>query len=168
MLLTEDSHSGYQLYRQMYDGVAVACVSAGGNAGIFPWLREHHDQKVFVIADGAAFGSEMDRVMKLQHQYPDSITVCLPESFEWLILQSGLLDIPGLQAVLSDPSAAIDSGLYFSWENFFTDYLVQHTVGTHYAYSKTKLNDFYAVRENSGKIVALIAAGMPKAENEEV
>ena len=162
-LLTEDSRAGYQFYQQYYDGTSVTCASAGSNSGIFAWLQKHYDEGVFVIADGAAFGSEMNRVMELQRRFPDKITICLPESFEWLILKSGLLDIPGLQEMLDDPSRSIDSQQYFSWENFFEDYLVQQTAGTHYAYSKSQLHSFYTVRENSGKIVALIAAHMPKA-----
>ena len=70
-----------QLVQHLYGGTTVRCESAGSNSGIFTWLQENHQQGVFVIADGAAFGAEMDRVMKLQRQYPDRITVCLPESF---------------------------------------------------------------------------------------
>ena len=162
-VLTEDSHAGYQFYQHYYDGSSVTCHSAGSNSGIFPWLRKHHDEGVLVIADGAAFGAEIGRVLELQRRFPDKITICLPESFEWLILQSGLLDIPGLQEMLDDPGRSIDSRQYFSWENFFEDYLVQQTAGTHYAYSKSQLHSFYTVRENSGRIVALIAAHMPKA-----
>ena len=161
-VLTEDSHAGYQFYQRYYDGSAVACHSAGSNSGIFAWLQKHYEEGVFVIADGAAFGSEMNRVMELQHQFPDKITICLPESFEWLILQSGLLDIPGLDEMLRNPGEYIDSQRYFSWENFFEDYLIRQTAGTHYAYSKSQLHSFYTVRENSGKIVALIAGHMPK------
>ena len=86
MLLTEDSRSGFQFYQSLYSGTSVTCETADSNSGIFTWLLNHHEQEVFVIADGAAFGSEMDRVMKLQHQFPDKITLCLPECFEWLIL----------------------------------------------------------------------------------
>ena len=161
-LLTEDTHAGYQFYQHYYDGTSVACGSAGSNSGIFAWLQEHHDEKVFVIADGAAFGSEMNRVMELQRRYPDKITICLPECFEWLILQSGLIDEPGLGEMLDNPSAYVDPLQYFSWENFFEDYLVQQTAGTYYAYSKSRLHSYYTIRENSGKIIALIAANMPK------
>ncbi len=162
-LLTEDSRAGYQFYRHYYGCTSVTCDSAGSNSGIFAWLQKHHDEGVFVIADGAAFGSEMNRVMELQRQFPDKITLCLPESFEWLILQSGLLDIPGLNEMLENPSGSINSEQYFSWENYFEEYLIRHTAGTHCAYSKSQLQHFYTIRENSGRIVALIAAHMPKA-----
>ena len=148
--------------RSVFQPSAVESIFSS-NSGIFAWLQKHHDEGVFVIADGAAFGSEMNRVMELQRRFPDKITICLPESFEWLILQSGLLDLPGLQEMLDNPSGSIDSQQYFSWENFFEDYLVQQTAGTYYAYSKSQLHSFYTVRENSGRIIALIAAHMPKA-----
>ena len=162
ILLTEDSHAGYQFYQSVYEGTSVQCVPAGSNSNIFPWLMEHHDKSVVVVADGAAFGCEMGRLMTLQHQYAEKITICLPECFEWLILQSGLIDDPDLQKMLADPSEAIDSSRYFSWENFFTDYLIRHTANTHYAYSKSSLCDFYTLRENREKIIAIIAANLPK------
>ena len=161
VLLTEDTHAGLEFYQHLYDGTEICCESAGSNSGIFSWLQAHHAQGVFVIADGAAFGSEMDRVMKLQKQYPDEITVCLPESFEWLILQSQLVPIAGLREMLDDPSQQIESAEFFSWEQFFASYLVQHSAGTYYAYSKNRLHSFYTVRENANKIVAVIAENMP-------
>ena len=160
-ILTEDSRAGLQLYQHLYDGTSVRCESAGSNSGIFSWLQQHMGQGVFVIADGAAFGSEIDRVMKLQRQFPNQITVCLPESFEWLILQSGIAPIQGLSEMLDNPVEQIECCDYFSWERFFTDYLVQHSTGTYYAYSKSRLHHFYTVRENMEKVVAVIARNMP-------
>ena len=165
VVLTEDAASGHQFYQNYYEGSSVQCETAQSNSGIFGWLKAHHDQKVFIIADGAAFGSEMDRVMKLQHQYPDKITVCLPESFEWLILQSGLIQVPGLKEMIIDPSSIIDSKEYFSWENFFEEYLINHTVDSYFAYSKSKLHSFYTIRENSEKIIAVISANMPESNH---
>ena len=161
VVLTEDTHAGYEFYQHLYDGTAIHSETAGSNSGIFSWLQAHHSQGVFVIADGAAFGAEMDRVMKLQKQYPGEITVCLPESFEWLILQSGSVPIEGVREMLADPGQQIESKEFFSWEQFFANYLVQHSQGTHFAYSKSKLHAFYAVRENANKIVAVIAENMP-------
>ena len=63
--------------------------------------------------------------------------------------------------MLNDPGQQIESAEFFSWERFFTNYLVQHSAGTYYAYSKSMLHDFYTVRENMGRIVAVIAGNMP-------
>lgn len=88
-VLSEDSKSGYQFYRNFFDGSGTECFSSESNSAIFKWLKEHEDKKVFVIADGAAFGSEIDRILKLRSIA--NIRLCLPESFEWLILKSGLI-----------------------------------------------------------------------------
>ena len=68
-------------------------------------------------ADGAAFGSEIDRILKLQSSA--NFRLCLPESFEWLILKSGLIKSDDIAAVLERPSEFIESADFFSWENFF-------------------------------------------------
>lgn len=43
---------------------------------------KYPDDKVLVVADGAAFGSEMEKMMRLIKGYP-MVTLYLPESFEW-------------------------------------------------------------------------------------
>lgn len=157
-VITEDSKSGYDFYRAYFADSGIICVSAGANSSIYSWLTENKDKKVFVIADGAAFGAEMNRIMNLQHHHLN-ITICLPESFEWLILKSGLVRTENLDAVLQDPSEFIESADYFSWEQFFTDYLVQNTKDTHYSYKKSHLSSFYVVRTNMDRIAALIGIG---------
>ena len=156
--ITEDSKSGFEFYERYFDGSDVKCISAGSNSSVYSWLADNKDKKIFIIADGAAFGAEMNRVMALQEHYPD-ITVCLPESFEWLILKSGLVQANDLEEMLDNPSDYVEASDYFSWEQFFTDYLVRNTQGTHYSYSKSGLNRFYTVRNNMNKIVALIGIG---------
>lgn len=156
--ITEDSKSGFEFYEHYFEGSKVSCVSAGSNASIYSWLVANKDKKIFVIADGAAFGAEMNRVMALQEHYPDMM-ICLPESFEWLILKSGLVQTDDLNEVLESPSDYIESSVYSSWEQFFTDYLVQNTNGTFYSYSKNGLNKFYTVRNNMDQVVALIGIG---------
>lgn len=156
-LLTEDTGSGYQFFKEAAKDSGMSCEAAGSNSSIYSWMTSHKDIPVFVIADGAAFGAEMDRVIKLQNLHPGQIQVCLPESFEWLILNSGLIRADEIDNVLSNPSDFIDSAKYFSWEQFFTDFLKQQTLNTYYSYSKNRINAFYLIPENSKKIVAAIA-----------
>ena len=152
-ILTEDSQAGYELYKRLYDGTTVRVETAGANSTIFSFLRDNHQGGIFVIADGAAFGSEIDRVMKLQKQFPKDITVCLPESFEWLILQSGIIAKEHLTDILSKPYDYVDSEKYFSWEQFFTAVLQNSTRGTVYKYAKNKLNPVYLHENNKMKIL---------------
>lgn len=156
ILLTEDSKSGYEFYRAYFDDRNVVCKTSGSNSEIFKWLRNHKDKKVFVVADGAAFGSEIDRVLKLQSTTEENFRICLPESFEWLILKSGLIKASDLVSVLDNPSDYIESRDFFSWENFFEDYLVRNTVNTHFQYAKKEINPIYLSENNSKKIMAEI------------
>ena len=112
-----------------------------------------------MIADGAAFGSEIDRVMKLDGVRNGNVRLCLPESFEWLILRSGVIHTESsgdVAEMLDDPSAYIESDKYFSWENFFEDYLVQITLNTPFQYAKRRINPVYISKSNMSKIVAEI------------
>lgn len=154
VLLTEDAKSGYQFYQNFFRDTKVECLTSGSNSAIFKWLNEHQDRKVFVIADGAAFGSEIDRILKLRSA--ENIRLCLPESFEWLILKSGLIKAKDIVEVLENPSDHIESSEFFSWENFFLKYLIDNTVGTPFQYSKKEIKDTYLKKVNSEKIISEI------------
>ena len=108
---------------------------------------------IFVVADGAAFGSEIDRVLKLPGQ---NFRLCLPESFEWLILKSGLIRTEDIDMVLENPSEYIESSRYFSWENYFEQYLIENTVNTPFQYAKKEINPVFLNDVNSEKIIAEI------------
>lgn len=153
MVLTEDAQAGHQFFKQYFDGTNVRCEASQSNSAIFKWLSQHPQESVLVIADGAAFGSEMDRVMKLCQAHSDRFQLCLPESFEWLILKSGLIRADHIDVILANPSAFIDSLEHFSWEKFFTNFLIQNTAGTPFQYQKGKLNAVY-MQENNLKRIA--------------
>ena len=156
ILLTEDSHSGLQFFENILKDSEVKCFSSGANSAIFNWLSEHKDDKIFVIADGAAFGSEIDRVLKLQTSASSNFILCLPESFEWLILNSGLIKGEKIPEILENPSNYIESGEFFSWEKFFTDLLIKNTVGTPFQYSKSSINEIYLIEVNGRRIMGEI------------
>lgn len=156
VLLTEDAKSGLQFFEHYYQEADVECITTHGNSGIFGWLEKNLDKKVFVLADGAAFGAEMNRVMELQKRFPDRITICLPESFEWLILRSGLIAAKDLENILKNPSEYIDSNEHFSWEQFFYRYLVENTKDTYKQYSKERIGQFYVIENNAKQIAAVI------------
>ena len=44
----------------------IICESAGGKSEIYKSILESKEDKILVIADGAAFGPEMERVMSLK------------------------------------------------------------------------------------------------------
>lgn len=159
VLLVEDSKSGLQFFEARFTGSDVRCVTSNGRAGVYRWLTEHAGQRVFVVADGAAFGPESERALALQAQRPESIHLCLPESFEWLLMKSGVLHDAYLKDVLANPSAFIESRDYASWERFFAELLRQTTNGTPFAYAKHQLVDAWTDDANAGKVMGLIEDG---------
>lgn len=150
-VLTEDSHSGFQFFKHYFDGSNIECFSSGSNSAVFKWLKEHENVKVLVIADGAAFGSQIDKVLKLRSA--SNFRLCLPESFEWLILNSELIKTSTITDVLKTPSEYIESSKYFSWEIFFEKYLIDNTVNTPFQYKKSEINSIYLIDINSNKIM---------------
>lgn len=151
-LIVEDSNSGYEFFAGVADESNVQVISANGKSNIFSKIMENPAKRVLVIADGAAFGSEMDRVMKLVHK-KKGVVLYLPESFEWLILQSGVVKKEGLRDILNKPADFIESEDYFSWERFFSQLLVELTEGTYLKYTKRKLNKVYLQKEIALKIL---------------
>lgn len=103
--------------------------------------------------DGATFGAELEKVYRLMEQRPNKITLYLPESFEWLVLKSGVLGSQTPREILGNPAAYIESSLYFSWEQYFTDLLVHLTQETVLRYNKGKLNPAYLQSANVEKIL---------------
>lgn len=141
-ILTEDSNSGYQFFDAVCTEHQMQCDTANGKSNVFSYLKAHRDEKILVIADGAAFGPEMDRVLQLV-QTRKNLALYLPESFEWLILSSGILKDAETTQILQTPSNYIDSKKYFSWERYFTELLTEKTSRTYLNYTKKTLNEAY-------------------------
>ena len=141
-ILTEDSNSGYQFFDAVCTEHQMQCDTANGKSNVFSYLKVHKDEKILVIADGAAFGPEMDRVLQLV-QTRKNLALYLPESFEWLILSSGILKDAETTQILQTPSDYIDSKEYFSWERYFTALLIEKAAGTYLNYTKKTLNEAY-------------------------
>lgn len=151
IVITEDSNSGYQFFRSVCTESGIDCKSARGKSNIFKLLLNGTKQDVLVIADGAAFGSQMERIMDLVAIQPN-FHVYLPESFEWLILRSGLLEDTEVDEILKSPENHVESQQYFSWERYFTAVLMQKTVDSYLKYTKSKLNPVY-LQEHEKKAV---------------
>ncbi len=153
-ILVEDSNSGYEFFRAIADKNGLTCGSARGKSNIFSCLVEAgREDEILVIADGAAFASQMNRVAYLVDRNK-KIHLYLPESFEWLLLVSEIIQDGKLRDILENPSEYIESTEYFSWERFFTALLIKKTGGTYLQYSKAKLNDNYRQKGIQDKILS--------------
>ena len=140
-VIVEDSNSGYDFFNAVAAD-DINCISAGGKTKIKRTVMDNEGKHLLVIADGAAFGSEMGELFLYMQKHPE-VSLYLPESFEWLILKSGLIDGNRIADILQHTEDFLESSEYFSWERFYTKLLISETEGTYLQYSKQKLNDVY-------------------------
>jgi hypothetical protein len=159
VIVTEDSGTGYQAYNALAETIGVDCISANGKSNIYRMLSTIVDKSVLVIADGAAFGAEIRDIVERQKLFPKKIGIFLPESFEWLILKSGLVSDPGWEKITA-PERFVDSKQYSSWERYFTDLLVELTKDMkkykRYPKRKGKLPAFYKQSKSIEKVIEAI------------
>ena len=90
-IVTEDSNAGHEMFDHIAAENHISCISAQGKSNVFSKLANRTADRALVIADGAAFGSELEKIYQLMESQPNKITLYLPESFEWLVLKSGML-----------------------------------------------------------------------------
>lgn len=150
-IIVEDSNSGYEFFKGATQECSIKCESAGGKTKLYSLLCGMKEETC-AIADGAAIGAEMEKLHKLSQMHRN-IKLYLPESFEWIILNSGLIEGKDISEILAQPEKFIESQEYFSWERYFTRLLSQKTEGTIYKYQKSKLNQVYLHERNRKAIV---------------
>lgn len=153
--ITEDSNAGFDFFRAISEENGISCESAGGKTKIFSMLKNIEDEEVCVVADGAAIGPEMNNLSYLALQ-KKNIKLFLPESFEWIILKSGLINEKNVQMILENPEEYIDSKEYFSWERYFAQLLINVTDGNYLKYNKSKLNPAYLHEKSKEAILKCI------------
>lgn len=152
VVLTEDSASGHQFWKSVCKDNNILCLPCAGKSNVIASiLAVDRTKPILVIADGAAFGPEIDRVLKLSQVF--KLSLYLPESFEWLILKAGIIRIDKLSAILARPSDYVVSEKFFSWEQFFTALLTEATKDTPFAYKKAKINEAYLSSTAKSKIL---------------
>lgn len=125
IVIAEDSNSGHEFFKAV-TADDISCISAGGKTKIKHLVNDNKGKKLLIIADGAAFGSEMDELYRYIKKHPE-VSLYLPESFEWLILKSGLIDGNRIVDILQHTEDYLESSDFFSWERFFTKLLISET-----------------------------------------
>lgn len=152
-VITEDSHSGYQFFSRLFSSSHV--ISANGNSNILRTVAELPLKDTLVIADGAAFGALMEDCLEsFESKTCQRIALWLPESFEYLILKSGLVPLEGLGQILESTSNYVESQRFESWERFFCQLLITATEDTQHPYSKEMLHPYYLTDKNLNAIAA--------------
>lgn len=153
IVIAEDSNSGYECYKLIY---GEKCVTSRGKSKIYECVRKSDKDCILAIVDGAAFGADVGKVMRYLSVSGKNCVVYAPESFEYLLLKANIIDVP--KTVTEETYNHADSREFLSWEEYYTDYLVQNTQNTVFRYGKTKLNENY----KSDKVVEKIKQVMPE------
>lgn len=156
VVIVEDSNSGYEFFEALCRRSGAECVSAGGKGNVLSELRRCTADRILVVADGAAFGPHMGLV--LAQAWRRGAGLFLPESFEWLVLKSGLIKKGRVSEILADPASFIESSEFFSWERFFNAVLTEETRDTYLRYNKGKLNPAYLRQREFEAIVSQLDA----------
>ncbi len=150
VFILEDSKAGFDFYKNAFGD--KICKSSGGNANISNMLDETEESAV-IIADGAAFGAYIEDLLSVASE-KENVIIFLPESFEWLILKSGIMSETEVKTILDSPEDYIDSSRYFSWERYFTALLMHFTENDPVkSYSKIKLSPYYYTGKNREAIL---------------
>ena len=139
-IVTEDEDAGLEYYQHLY-GDKVK--SSFGNSN----LSKFGQPDTLLIGDGCAIGAFIQDLLLTKS------ILYLPESFEWLILQSGVIQNRSLRKILEKPFDFIESSEYFSWERFFSELLMELTKESYLKYAKRKLNQAYLHKEIAAKIL---------------
>ena len=151
VIITEDSNSGYEFFDTLYHS---RCVSAYGKSNVYDSIRDVQDKTMLAIVDGAAFGSEIGKVLRFLETSNVNCTLYAPESFEYLILSAGLMDVP--KGILQETYLYADSKEFMSWEEYYSSYLADITRNTVYQYSKQRLAEVYKTQGAVSKIAAVM------------
>ena len=170
IVITEDNNAGFAFFRSYFTKFGIRCIPAGGKSNVFNTLIGESYQTALVIADGAAFGPEIQRISELK--LAKNLIFFLPESFEWLILSSDVLKDADTGRMLIHPEQHIEGRDYFSWERFFTAVLTERSRGTFLEYSKRRLNPNYLRDNITNRIVQqlpeqLLSALENRTQNQE-
>jgi len=153
MIITEDSNSGYEFWKNAVK--SCDCIPAHGKDNVLNTIKDIGKQgmRYLVVVDGAAFGSEIEELLQYMRYKNPSLEVYAPESFEYLLLSSGLFQDKDIVDKVENTSEYADSVKYMSWERFYTALLVEVTNRTQMKYDKDKLNVYYLSERNKNLIL---------------
>ena len=155
-IVTEDSKTGYEFYNEYAKTHNIQCEHADGKTNVSKKIvNKNNSQTTLIIVDGAAYGSEMNNTMILINSIPGYI-LFTPESFEWLLLNSNILNEPYITEVLKAPYNYIESSEFFSWEKYFTDLLNKATKESNimpYNKSNNKSLKIFTTENNMKRVI---------------
>lgn len=158
-IITEDSGSGFQF---MSSVSKCSVISAKGKSNLPRVLNKAILKgycNIFILADGAALGSEMTELSRTILDSDANVSLYAPESFEFILLSSRIFQKYDIRSNLNETYNYADTKKFLSWERYFT-FLIQELskrFGVKTAvYSKSKLSGFYLSGKNKEYILEVI------------
>lgn len=153
IVITEDTNFGNKFFKEVFkDSIVYPDSNAdvkelwsGGKSTVIKKLdRLKKDgvlkgKKVFVIVDGAAFGSDIGDVYNFVKANNFDVTVFLPESFEYLLLKV----LNRFKDELLETWNYADSKVFDSWEQYYTSLIEGMNVLRFQKYKKEEFNPYY-------------------------
>lgn len=154
-IITEDSSSGYKFFKLV---AGDKCKSAKGRSKFVSQATELFmtKQKYLIIADGGAFGGDINQVIyTVTRLNLSGFAFYLPDSFEEVLLHSLIFKNKSeIVNRLREPWNYIDYSKCISFEQFYTDLLISSASAMNFAYSKTgPLSNRFTNRANAEYII---------------
>lgn len=140
VVITEDTNSGHEFFDELFQ---CDCVSSSGKTKMHNQMKRYANEgkTVLGIVDGAAFGADMQKMMRTISEYKNNCIIYAPESFEYLLLKSNIFNVPN--GILEETYDYAESKIYDSWEQFFTEQLRSISLDAGHNYSKRHLDRFF-------------------------
>ncbi len=140
ILVTEDSNSGYQFFKRVFDSTVSAESKSKIVSKLLDLSKEYNN--IAVIVDGAAFGSEVALLIDTLSYISSNIFVYALESFEYMLLCC-MNEVD--KDVLSKTYNYCDAKKFNSWEQFYTFYLssIMNMRSDNIRYSKFNLDTYF-------------------------
>lgn len=92
VIIAEDSNSGYDFWNAIAQKNHIVCKSAEGKNKVLRTIKDdiQMEKNCLAVVDGAAFGPELEEVLQYIKYKKKNVEIYAPESFEYLILASGM------------------------------------------------------------------------------
>lgn len=138
-IMTEDSHSGYEFYKNLKN---FNVISAGGSSNINGKIKINQ----IVVVDSIGFGPYIDNYINIA--YNKNNFLLFPKSFEWLILTSGLFRMGD-----DELENKYLNYLNLTQEKFYEAALKESCQNINIWYNKSKLNSYFLEDIQYNKII---------------
>ena len=159
LIITEDSGTGFDFFTKSTNAPVLTAHTKTRVSRMLKGNLQQNKQNILAIADGAAFGSEVEEVMQIIKKANTNVILYLPESFEWLLLHSLIFKNDSMiQQILEDYLNMIDYTEFFSLEQYFTKILEDACKKQNVLYSKStqSLPTIFLTEENIKYLLSLI------------